>query len=417
MTHILRTTTRTAVSGVLLLGALACTDKFVNVLNPNVIDAKTVDPKSGAATLANSAQQNFAVSYGWEILYSSWFSGETDNADTFPTRNEFSRRDIANNNGSLDTDLWVNISVAAASTKLVLDLALPQPTKNVNRARGAAFRGFTVLQMALDYCSGTLSVGPELSTSQMLDTAIFWFSAAVAAGNANGSDDGKALANASLVGRARAKLQKGDKAGASADAALVPAGFVFNINYTDDLGNRFRLSNLAWEFTSDRGAISVPLFYRTGDPRVPFLTPAQTSLTAFDASAGAFYPEQKYPGFGSSIRLASKLEADYIAVEAGGDPVAQLAFINAQRAANQQPAYSGATDANSVLTELMTQRGFEFYLEGKRVGDFRRNPNNILNIAATGATYFKPGFAPIGKATCFPLDKVEKDNNPNFKKP
>ena len=44
-------------------------------------------------------------------------------------------------------------------------------------------------------------------------------------GKANGTADGIALSNAALVGRARAKLQKGDNAGAAADAALVPSGF------------------------------------------------------------------------------------------------------------------------------------------------------------------------------------------------
>ena len=45
----------------------------------------------------------------------------------------------------------------------------------------------------------------------MLDTAIFWFSKGITwEGERHG--DGNHLANAWLVGRARAELQKGDKA-------------------------------------------------------------------------------------------------------------------------------------------------------------------------------------------------------------
>ena len=75
----------------LLVSAVAC-NSFLEVDNPNVIDASTIDPTQDATTLANSAQQNFAVAYGWMIMYSSWYSGESLVAETFPTHNEFGRR-------------------------------------------------------------------------------------------------------------------------------------------------------------------------------------------------------------------------------------------------------------------------------------------------------------------------------------
>lgn len=406
---------RTLCGAALLAGAAACKDSFLRVTNPNVIDAATVDPASGAATLAASAQQNFATAIGWLAMYGGWFSGEANVSDTFPTRNEFGIRTISDLNGSLLADVWQPISLAIASTKIVLDLPLPTPATNLSLARAATFRGFSVLQMASDFCTGTLSSGPELTTTQMLDTAVFWFGKGVDVGNANGTADGKALANASLVGRARAKLQKGDKAGAKADADAVTAGFVFNLNYTDDLTNRTRLSNREWQFTFDRGSISVPVFFQTNDPRVPFLPPTQHKLQPQDVVPGGFFIQQKYPGYAAPLRLASKLEADYLSAEASGDPTQQLALINARRAANQQSAYSGATDPASVMTELYTQRAFEFYLEAKRVADYRRSPASTRGIAATGSTYVKPGYAPVGSQTCYPIPRAERDNNPNMK--
>ena len=416
--QIRRAVTRTLAASVLLVGAAACSDKFLAVTNPNVIDAATVDPTSGAATLANSAQQNFAVSVGWMSIYSAWFAGETNVSDTFPTRNEFGFRIVVPENGSLLADVWLPISRAAASAKIVLDLTLPAPTTNINLARAATIRGFSVLLMATDFCTGSLSAGPELTTAQMLDTAIFWLGKGVDIGTANASSDGIALANAARVGRARAKLQKGDNAGATADAAATPAGFVYNIRYTDELSNRFRLSNLIYWHSYDRGSISVaPAFRVTNDPRITYNGKDAGTAQPQDVVPGGWFQQTKFSGYATPMRLASKLEADYIAAEASGAAPTMLTLINARRTANNQAEYAGATDNASVKTELYNQRGIEFYLEGRRLADFRRSPASVSNITPAGAPYFKPGYANTGSQTCYPLPRQEIDNNPNFKKP
>ncbi len=413
MHSIQRAVTRTTVGAVLVLAA-ACSDSFVQVTNPDRIDAATVDPSSGATTLAFSAQQNFATAFGWLAMYSGWFTEEANVSDTFPTRNEFGFRLITDLNGSLNGDVWAPISLAAASAKTVLDLELPNPTSNINYARAATFRGFAILTIGTDFCSGSLSSGPELTTAQLLDSAIVYFTKGVDIGKAAASADGTALANASLVGRARAKLQKGDKAGAAADAAQVPAGFNFDLRMTDDLANRTRLSNRIYQFTFDRSSISVAPYFRVNDPRVPYLAPGVSKLNGQDAVPGGFYEQKKYPAYAASMRLASKLEADYIAAEAGG-VTAQLALIAARRTAAGQTPYVGAIDAASVLAELMTQKAFDFYLEGKRLADFRRVPAAVKGITPAGGAYFKPGYSNVGTQTCYPLPRVERDNNPNMK--
>ena len=413
MISIRRAVTRTT-AGVALVVAAACSDGFVEVTNPNVIDAATVDPASGATALALSAQQNFASAVGLLATYSGWFTEEANVSDTFPTRNEFGFRQITDLNGSLNTDVWAPISLAAASAKTVLDLDLPNPTSNINLARAATFRGFATLMIGTDFCTGALSSGPELTTAQLLDSAIVFFTKGVDIGKANATADGIALANASLVGRARAKLQKGDKAGAAADAAQVPAGFNFDLRMTDDLANRGRLSNRVYQFTFDRPSISVAPFYRVNDPRVTYKGPGVTKLTGQDAVPGGFYEQTKFPGYASPVRLASKLEADYIAAEAG-TTAAQLVLIDARRVSAGQAPYAGAVDAASVLKELMVQKAFDFYLEGKRLADFRRIPAAMSGITPAGGVYFKPGYANVGNQTCYPLPDVERDNNPNMK--
>lgn len=414
MISIRRAVTRTTVGTALIVAAVACSDKFVAVTNPNVIDAATVDPTSGATTLANSAQQNFATALGWLSLYGGWFTEEANVADTFPTRNEFGFRLISDLNGSLQTEVWAPISLAVASAKTVLDLTLPNPTTNINYARAATFRGFAIMQIATDFCTGSLSSGAELTTAQLLDSAIVYFTKGMDIGKANASTDGNALANAALVGRARAKLQKGDKAGASADAAAVPAAFVFNLQMTDDAGNRTRLSNRLYQYTFDRQSISVAPWYSTNDPRVPYLAPGVTKLQGQDAVPGGFYEQKKFSAYNTPLRLASKLEADYVAAEAG-DATAQLVVIAARRAANGQAAYAGASDAASVLAELYNQRAFDFYLEGRRMADYRRSPASVKSMTAANGVYFKPGYSNVGTNTCYPLPRAERDNNPNMK--
>ena len=125
------------------------------------------------------------------------------------------------------------------------------------------------------------------------------------------------------------------------------------------------------------------------------------------------FSQQKYPAYATPIRLASKLEADYIAAEAGTS-ADQLTLIAARRTAAGLPPYAGGTDDASVLTELMDQKGFDFWLEGRRLGDFRRNPSNVNYMPVPGDPYFKAGFPPIGSKTCYPLPLAERDNNPNF---
>ena len=398
----------------LTVGAAGCSDSFLEVDNPNVIDAGEVDPAASAATLAASTQQNFATAYGTDIQFSSHFTGETYIMETSGAQNEYGRREVSELNGQ-NLVMWRDLQLAVASGKLLLDLTLPNPTTNINIARAATFRAFAMFFLAAEWCSGTISSGPEVNNNAMLDSAIFWFTKAIDVGTANASADGLNLARVSLLGRARAKLQRGDKAGALTDANAVPAGFTYNLTYQDDLANRARLSNALWRGTVDRSVISVPPYYQTTDPRIPFLPPGKHPYNAWDAAAGPYFVQQKYPGYASPIRLASKLEAEYIAAEASGDVAQQLALIDRQRAAAGQPAYSGATDAASVLAELFFQKGFDFWLEGKRLPDFRRQPVAASRfVPVTGSAYWRPNLGNIGAQTCYPIPFAEKDNNPNI---
>jgi hypothetical protein len=415
--NIRRAVSRTMAGAALLIALPACSDKFLQVENPNLIDATTVDPNSSAATLANSAQQDYQTWYGSAALYSGWFTGEVNVSDTFPTRNEFGYRQIENLNGDLTSFLWGPASVSAAGGKGVLDLALPTPTTNIIGAQAATFRAFTILDMATDFCQIALSGSVPLTQKQGLDSAIYWFNKAITIGQANGTAAGIAYANAALVGRARANLQEGNLAAAAADANAVPAAFVYSLQYVQDLTtNEQRLVNRFWQFTFDRGSTDVPVAYRVGDPRVKWELAPGPGYTEQDVIAGHPYGiQQKYPGYASPMRLASGLEAQYIAAEASANPATQLVLINAQRIANGQGAYTGATDAASVLTELYNQRAREFWLEGRKIGDLQRNPAaTTFNFQPSGSVYYKPGYPNVGTQVCWILPYSETSTNVNF---
>jgi len=413
-----------SIAAALLVGG--CTN-WLAVDNPTVIDKDALDPVADADLMSKSAIQNFKSAYGHLIVYSSWFVGETDVSETFPTRNEFGRRDISyQTNGSLDTDIWFPLSQSVASSYLVVTTDLPDPTTNINYARAHLVLGYAYIFMAEQFCQGTVLAGPPLTTQNMLDSALAHFALARSIGTGNASAEGTLLANAASVGTARTELQAGNLTAAITAANSITAGFVYNLTYVDDLAQRLRLANRMWFYVRDRGSIAVAPTWRIGpqlppnqvqnaDPRVPWTIPTAYAPqdAAYSTDRGIAYAiQQKFPDYTAPVRLASKLEADYITAEAQGT-IAQKALIDARRAANGQPAVS-ITDPDSTLTEFLTQRGLDFFLEGKRMGDFRRHPTNIIGLPVPGSTYWKPGFAPVGSNVCYPLPISETDNNPNF---
>lgn len=403
----------------LVLATFAGCNNFLQVDNTSTVDAGTIDPAHDASTLSNSSLQDFAAIYSSLAMYDGWFTGATIASETFQGPNDFARRQVLDNDGDITT-VFSGISTAIVSAGKVIDVlqGASDAASNIDLARVELVAGYSFEFMAEDFCVGTARGGPALDSAAMLDSAQLHFSNAIAIGTANGSADGLAFANAALVGRARSELQEGNKTAALADAQQVPDAFEYDIQYFNDNANLTRVGNQLWARTFGRGSISVAPAYRDlDDPRVPVVAPGEMFQgVSFAPQDGVtpFFAQVKFASYAAPIRLASKLEADYIAAEASGN-AAEVELINERRSANGQPAYSGATDDESVLTELMTQKTLDFYLEGKRLGDFRRNGAAVLNMPVPGTPYFKTnGYGPIGNQTCYILPIGETSNNPNL---
>lgn len=408
---------RGALAAALLVLTAGCD---LSVTNPNVIEAGALDPQADATVLAKSSMQDFTEAYHWLVLYPGWFTGEIRSAHIQAFANDANRRAIETDVGNLDSEAYGPISASRTSAGEVLGFLADAsgPEVAMNRLRVSYVAGYSFLAMGEVFCQGTVASGPALSFEAMMDSAVTHFSRAIEEGSGLSGTEADDLVNASYVGRARAHLQLGQAGPAQSDAQAVPDGFQFHLDYVSDAQDRRtenpRLGNVLYRKTyfGDKVISVAPPFRQLGDPRVVATPPSEHTIQPRDGVT-EYWLQTKYTDFASDILLASKLEADYIEAEIAGTS-AQQQMIDDRRAANGQPAYSGPTDAQSILEEFLWQKTLDFWLEGKRMGDFRRHPDAIREMPEPGTPFHKPAAGPIGDQTCFPLPDSETLNNPNL---
>lgn len=411
--------------GMMALLATAGCDSLFEVDNPNVIDASTVDPVADGTIFARSAFQTLAAAYGNMIVYTGWFTDEARVGDTFPTRNEYGRRAVDFSNVTHNDDVWFPITRAIAQGEQVIEILGSEPGQEVSLARGAMTSGYGLVLQAEAFCEGTMrgpggEPGTLMTPAQLLEVAVNRFDQAIAAAGSASGSDATSILNVSRVGKGRALLQLGRGSEAAQAVASVPADFVFSVPYIDDAGNRGRLGNGAFFYSAggSRESLVVPPHYReigqdltgdpadpTGDPRVPFYDSGRNGQD----STLRLWSQLKYPAWNSPIALASGLEARYIAAEGSGDVSQILALVNERRAVGGEADYTGS----NPLAELMRQRSIDFWLQAKRMGDFRRQGNLVPNILQPGP-YYKDNLGNVEDQTCFPIPQAEIDANPNL---
>ncbi|HEY7237506.1 MAG TPA: RagB/SusD family nutrient uptake outer membrane protein [Gemmatimonadaceae bacterium] len=402
-----------ALAGV--LGAAACN---LDVSNPSVIDAATFNPNADGTTLSLSAQTNFFIAFQSVALYGGLISEELWSGAARLQQNRIAARTFASTD-DINTDFFAPLSLAIASNENAVGALQSGPgaASDVNLARASMNLGFALELMAESACAGVIQGGPQLSDAQLIDSAITRFNTAVTVATAAGSA-GAAIVNASNVGLARAYLQKGDYPHASQAAALVPAGFQANVITSANVSTQGSLGNRFYGITAG-AQIVAPKLYRVGDPRMSI----DSTRPGATLNGVPYIVQAKYNTYGDPIRLASSLEAQYIAAEAaihGGNNTSDaITLIDARRAVGGQGAYGGATDSLSVMSELLNQRARDFWLEGKKLGDLRRNPSvpltSVLADPSQATTYFPSKNPPtFGNNLCTPIPPQETSANPNF---
>lgn len=396
----------------------AC-DDFVQVENTGNLEAESIDEERDRTLLAQSVWQSFVSRYGSMVVSIAWFTNEARVGDTFPTRNEFGRRDIPPT-GAQNSE-WNGMHASAQFARTTIR-NIEAAGNNIDLARSWFTAGWSLLFAAELYCESTVAQdwltprGP-MTSQAVMDSAIAHFTKANEIAKALTGTEASDMATASLVGIARAHLFSGRKTQASQVAGQVPSSFVYNLLHYDDASNRGRLGNQIWSFSESRISLVVGPEFRAmadaGDPRIAYV---DMKRVAQDGVLN-FFRQNKTKGWGDPERLASGLEARYIKAEADGNAANILALIQERRTVGKQTAFPATTDMAVLMRELMEQKTRDFWLEGKRIGDLRRLGEAVVPyMIPPGNNYYKPQLGLVGTQTCWPVPQGEIDANPHWPK-
>ena len=371
-------------------------DSFLDVQNPNELEAEGIDPERDANLLGMSVYQEFISDISELSVQTAWYTGSAWVGDTYPTRNDYGRRDLpwTTDDGPYWSGHGDNIYFARSTIA-----AIEEAGPTLDLARAYFVSAESIRTMAETFCVGTIAdhtvtppePGVPMETNELLDAAIadLEMVRTVAAGVSG--QDAADLAMAAQVHIARAHLQAGRRSEASAAAALVPADFNFELWHMDDSSNR-ALGNDVWSFSEARISLVVPPVFRAmadaGDPRISYV---DMDRVAQDGVL-QFYRQDKIKGWASPDRWASGLEARYIKIEADQNAAEILTFINERRAVGNQDPFPATADMTLLMTEFLEQKTRDFWLESSmRMADFRRAPQYMSYIIPPGEdTYYKP---------------------------
>ena len=284
------------------------------------------------------------------------------------------------------------------------DAEVPNRLRQI--ATVAAYAGYGHVLLGELFCAATVDGGPKLTPNEIFARAEQRFTRAIEAGTQAGVPD---IVNMALVGRARVRLNRGDRAGAEADARRVPAGYSRFV--TNSQASPFRENGVFRRNNRGRTlSVEQPYWNLTvggvPDPRVALTYTGQRTVDG----VRPLVLQTKYPEIASPIPLATATEAQLIIAEIAGGQTA-VDIINAFRARAGLPAFAGG-DAATIRAQVIEERRREMFLEGHRLYDLIRFQLPLNPVA--GAPFPKGGV--YGSALCLPLPDVETNNNPNLRR-
>jgi len=267
-----------------------------------------------------------------------------------------------------------------------------------------AYAGYARTFLGEAFCEMAIDVGPKMTPAEVLQSAEQLFGDAITQANAAGLPD---IANMARVGRARVRLNLGNKAGARQDALLVPAGFRKSANYSAADLYRYNWTyqhNYIDAFISVSNEFLNVKFGGVPDPRVKAVLSSSKAHNLSD-----LWLQTNYTSPTSPIAIASWEEAQLIIAEVDLGQNA-VNIINALHTAVGLPPYAPTNvgDNAEILRQVIEERSRQLYLEGHRLNDFLRHkiPFATGPSPYTGVVY--------GPTTCLPLPRSEKSGNPNL---
>jgi starch-binding outer membrane protein, SusD/RagB family len=415
--HLTTRALRVALLALATAATTAC-DKLLGVDNPGRVPAEALLDPGLIPALEAGALQQFQCGLVQYVATTGMLAGEYWSANGFVDNHPWEWRGIpevrANPGGCATTRTatfmgfytplqQARFQLDDLSARLETFTDAQVPNRARIRAEALAYAGYAYLLLAEGMCELAFDGGPKVSRADALAIAEKRFTDAIAVAGTSTDAQLASLRNMAYVGRARARLDLGNLAGAAADAALVPAGFVRTAEYSEATVSR---ENRIYNLTVRNNYLSVAPAYRgltlengQPDPRVRV---TNANVLGND-NVTPMWRQQKYAAGNAPIPIASYAEAQLILAEATGGQ-AGLDAINRVRALSAIPAIGAAPSDFTAL--VLEERRRQLFSEGQRYGDMlRKNLPFQTGVNRKQQTY--------STLTCVPLPDVETRNNPN----
>jgi hypothetical protein len=410
---------RTAIVGGLIgsLVVLGACRGILSVDLPTRVSAGVLDDPSFAPTMVQGAIADFECAYTNYSAATGLLTDELIESTGFIAWFSWDLRRIPSSNFSLGGNtctgagygVYTPLQTARFSAsdsyrriKAFADAAVPNKTSLL--ATAAAYEGYSLTLLGEGFCQMAIDGGPMITPAQTLALAETRFTDAMQLATTAGNAP---ILNLATLGRARVRLDQGNKAGADADAKLSPQGFVLNATYdaaAERHRNRVYVDNFVNLYTSVDPRYRNLMFGGVADPRVPTKNAARLG----NDGVTQLWQQLRYAAETSPMAIATWNEAQLIIAEAEGGQAAVDA-INRLHTAAGLPPFSSTDDA-TTLAQVYEERRRELFLTGHRINDMLR-----LNIPFDTGADAKG--QPFGTTTCLPLPDVETLNNPNITHP
>jgi hypothetical protein len=410
------TSLRAIAIGVIVLGTTSACKNLLEVELPTKVSADALDNPALAQTLVTSAIGEFECAFSNYVPATGEATDELRHSSGWLVFTLWDERRINadNSNQLCNVSTGHGIFVPMQKARYAAESAKERikgwadadvPGRATHLAALAAYGAYARTFLGEVFCEMAFDEGPILTPAAALATAEAGFTDAITLARAAGSKEYEHMA---LVGRARVRIFLGNKAGAKADALLVPKGFRKNATYSGADPYRY---NYTYQANYVDGNISVSDEFRdlkfagVPDPRVRVVDSPSKGH-----NQSTIYRQTKYTGH-SPITIASWEEAQLIIAEADLGPSA-VNIINDLHTAAGLPPYVPANVANDaeILAQVIQERSRQLFLEGHRMADFIhfKIPFATGTSPYTGVTY--------GTTTCFPMVRAEQSSNPNYPK-
>ena len=397
LTRMARRTTWVAVLAMLVVPTACDTLKNPLTVEPaSRIPAGVAEISVNAQLLSDGAIADFECAFNAYTAMSGLVGEEFIYAQQTASRTPYDRRntskddtDYAINSCTNNLGVYTPLQVARASNENLIRLLNSWTDAEVSAGPGqpnrtnlvgiaSAYAGYSLVLLGEGFCTMAISrvlpdnsieYGGEISRDSVFSLAIARFTDAIAAAT---TANNTSIRNMAYLGRARAKLNRADYAGAKADAQQIPGTptpYLRVVSASD--ANTRRQNRVFLENSAANRSLSVGDRYRTiNDTRVPVSPTTTTSATGV-----LHYFQTKYASSNAALPLATYEEAQLIIAEAdirANSLVTALPILNASRTrGGQSVPFTGVTQAD-YLAELIDQRRRELFAESHHLGDVLR---------------------------------------------